>query len=364
MGNDFDTKDTGRSFTGISPSGDAMAGKTSRTDRLGMSPYACEEPGPKQKECILEDGIRTRVAAELVGRTERVATNFQLACSAASVEQLLKKDTSLWGSLADVLFTCISAGLGKVLVGGVRALVKAYEVTKYDPSWGEGSSKQISGAVSFVFGLASGVAKTKIKNAAKSTNPDAEAKLQFLAALMDALPIWALDVRAGAHDLDDLALIALLESLDPGLHSVDRYRGLIDETLARFQSQILDVGKQDTEGSMMRPTTLERRIIRIHDEGFRARLASVDAIGNEHWRFREWIDDGFTAIADRLSQIPSQADLPMSSAWDNPADTMSTPEVSGYEVLNMDLEWLHAQGDDVVPTKDPDLDLPLYASIQ
>ncbi len=205
--------------------------------------------------CFLTDGQRSRLIIRIMDRMVTAATNYKLALTQLRVDELLKKE----GDLPWVISLALDVATGFIMSQVTKALTKIratglakIEAAETDAAL-HGEASERSKTDKIIAGLsdkriekwtktAFDAAGKKVKGVANKAKGAADASekteaIAFIDQLTDACDVgYEKFATNAAATADDAELRLLFEGLDPELHSVGLYKGVLGEKLKRFEA--------------------------------------------------------------------------------------------------------------------------------
>jgi hypothetical protein len=240
--------------------------------------------------------LRSELRERGQGRVILAHLNYKLGIEGKRLELALTKESG-WGFVAELAFGPLSYSLVGGLVGAVaRARKSAIRViTEAEFRGAQGGD----GAVAIYHRLAERVnpdrvrdgmahlmraTRSGVKERSKSLPPHASSKMALLSILGSGADQHAQGVlETVIPQLDDDALILLVEAYDVQHHSRETYGSAIDDMLARYEAQgIADIGEESAPGAAggrnAEPALQQRtEAVRFRYRG-RERVAVVDRV--------------------------------------------------------------------------------------
>jgi hypothetical protein len=323
--------------------------------------YRCEGEKADGARCLLSEKKRAELVATLRGRINRAMNNYKTAIQNARLDKLTATESG-WGFLAEVLFQAATGGL----IGTLGHALKAIKAIKDSPLRMMGLPSDFErefvkrvgsideGAVKEVLVTASKGIRAEIKSKGKGLSDSNRGAAEFLRVIQEMPAAIEEHVSENAPaDLDDIDLAALTEAYDLPHHTVERYRSIVDDLVARYDSnQIGKIGAEDVNRSgrthkVVRLTAFgstRAALVDDHGTGKIFRYRAEDYYNDGEVEFVRWIDDDFVGLAEdvhreRVGEIPTYdltedvADSPVTPSygmiiWRQQAQERQKPEIT------------------------------------
>jgi len=214
--------------TTAEPAPRGAAGKRARTDTIRTGVPIVDD-GPlcerlPDRDCFLTPARRRDLISVIWNRAGIVGANARDALQDARIETLLDQPHG-WNALAEFVFYSVTGPI----IGSIMRGVKIGPHAKY--------ADDIQATLLNV----SRAQRKQLQEMASAPVKGKAAKVRFVELVRDTIGPWQQDLsEVVTTTLDDGALIALKDGLDPTILTPGHFKARIDDMLARFTNQRLD----------------------------------------------------------------------------------------------------------------------------
>lgn len=220
-------------------------GKATLIDRFaaGAREAEAERCDQDQSGCFLPERDRERVRDQLRANALGAAQKWAQALVDARIVRLCQHESG-WNALWEIGFYLAmgaagrAIGTGMALLGGAARSMAAIRIA--GPLVNH--TKDVEHALLFAMKGFRIPLRVAVNAAANSGNAGAAT---FLEALREMPVDWALNLIEASADLDDYALLLLVESIDPRTNlTVEHFANQIELLLARWTRQVAAIGSR------------------------------------------------------------------------------------------------------------------------